>query len=517
MRVDSKLDEPGSSWISLHSLNWWSSCCRVQAAPREEELAADRHSARDDRRSRPSLQLDSADEAEAAGLGHVKLQSTERPLVKGVPELKGCSNLDGDIFNMDQCDIERNPSTTAPSSPESSPDDEASLHGRSSLASKLHMEPGPCVVEESKGVKDIVVKTALRAGRVKQVESRLKELEQAGQGDVSRHVHEFTAERLKRIVECFDKSLKELQQEGDGDGTPDWRKESKKHAGDIDLAFRLADDHIQVVASRDLAVDALHAFVGLSEFDLSHRYCGKTEGVHLLQRAGTGDSLWRLRKSGAQGKEDNILHVSAVDALDEPLGALWLSVYTPGTCSSSGVSEGTPGTPRLPRHGAVEVNGMAVPPPQDGCVRADFWKSVFIITPVWGKGGIDGRPPACRLTVGLCRRATSASCVFPSFVRKETEALITGIHNFLQHRSELSWRTIASPSSVLYDFVRDHLQEKKPPGNVAIKPLVRMSCSDLTAYLPTNWAEFCEPLKGACFGGGDVDLDGMEYCESACL
>mmetsp|Transcript_27701 Transcript_27701/g.77898 ORF Transcript_27701/g.77898 Transcript_27701/m.77898 type:complete len:589 (+) Transcript_27701:1-1767(+) len=421
------------------------------------------------------------------------------------------------------------PSSSAPASASRPPAPPLPTPDRGASAGAVGAARGPDVgADECQGVDDIIISSAMRAGRAKEVERRLISLETGHYGDTSAResMSDVTLERLGRISSCFEESLKELKTSG----TEGWRRESKEEHG-VEFSFRVADDHFQVVSITEFeGIDALHAFVGLTEFDLSKQFLPRTQDTHLLQRFGTGDTLWRELGRGSVVKQDNILHVSSMDALDEPLGALWVSVYTPGMHSGAHFGTGrperaeciprSPHSPHLPQE---EVCGIVPPAPQEGSVRVDFWKAVFIITPLWGNTRMpgaklgNGRPPACRLTLGLCRKPSSASCIFPTSIRKEIESLMTNFRSFLETCHELSWRTVASPNAMMYECVRRHLNEKKPSGSIACKPLLRIPFPVLSAYCPETWADFCEPSKLSPAADNLLNLAEMEYYEPVVL
>ena len=92
------------------------------------------------------------------------------------------------------------------------------------------------------------------------------------------------------------------------------------------------------------------------------------------------DSLLHVRRSGHGGVEDNILHFSFVDALDEPLGALWrgfretlvwqkvemiIFLLLRWSIVRSRLSSYTP--PLKRGRLARSFRGIALPKPQAGC------------------------------------------------------------------------------------------------------------------------------------------------------
>mmetsp|Transcript_26581 Transcript_26581/g.88121 ORF Transcript_26581/g.88121 Transcript_26581/m.88121 type:complete len:490 (+) Transcript_26581:99-1568(+) len=283
-------------------------------------------------------------------------------------------------------------------------------------------------------VEDIMLSTALRAGRWIEARQRLESLEAAGTSEAVQYLDDSTMERLRRINARFEDSLHELKpKEQDG-----WILNQTANHG-LDFRFRLTSRTLEVVSSKVFeGVDALHAFIGLCEFDLQRKYDKQILDVQTLEQVGTGDSLWRIVKQVAVAKEDNVLHVSCIDALDEPLGALWVSTYTPVLLAASNRNEATSGSGD--RH-PVEACGVTLPAPQDGSVRLELWKTVYAVTPVWrGTHGTTPHTPAFRLTCGLCRHPSQAACVFPVFMRREVDAFFQRFQTFFagQWRPELA-------------------------------------------------------------------------------
>jgi len=168
--------------------------------------------------------------------------------------------------------------------------------------------------------------------------------------------------------------------------------------------------------------------------------------------------------------------VSCVDALEEPLGALWISAYVP--CEL--------GDERGEEAEASKLGGVDLPPPEPGAVRAGFWKSAYAITPLWREQG-----HAFRLTCALSQHPTRAASVFPDFMRRESDALLSSFRTFLHRCRDLSWRALFSGNCEMYDCVRRHLAERAPPTNLPPSPLIRLSFSELSAHVPVTSAEAC--------------------------
>lgn len=164
--------------------------------------------------------------------------------------------------------------------------------------------------------------------------------------NMKRRFHEILDENdlevIHRVDASFSHSLDELEQKA-GTG---WMKD-RDEAQDLDMAFRLSKDLLQAVASTVcMGCDIVQALDGLLEYVQQHEHNDDLE-VQQLNNELEQDSLLRVFRSGHGRTEDNILHCSWLDALDEPLGALWLSSYTY-------------------KHRNPKFRGVRLPPPKSG-------------------------------------------------------------------------------------------------------------------------------------------------------
>lgn len=356
------------------------------------------------------------------------------------------------------------------------------------------------------------VAAAIKCGRWLEAQRKLRSIETAaGAGATAPTaglVDGVLRERVARVAARYDASLAELSaREDDG-----WEHEHCEGQG-LDFAYRLASSSLQVVASTVFrGIDALHAFVGLCEYDLCAKYTSQVISTEPLGSVEAGDGLWHVLKRATVGKEDNILHVSYIDALDEPLGALWVSAYVPSELDEPPTSGG--GWPS-------KVGGVAVPQPSQGSVRLGFWRTAYAITPLWGEdaGGGQGGVPAVRLTFSLCRRPSNARCILRCFMRREVDEFVATFKRLMEDCSDLQARVHFSRNAGLYDSVRRHLETKAPkplapspkllgapspkvaalaaspvPAVVVSVPATPaiLSLAELSAHLPEDWADYCE-------------------------
>jgi len=282
-------------------------------------------------------------------------------------------------------------------------------------------------------------------------------------------------ERAERIGERFQESLAELRCEEDmnwEEALP-WTEEFDSER-DLAFSFRLADSTFQVVSSKVYEnFDALQAFVGLCEYDLRKEYDSQVLEAEILAGGDRGvptDTIWHVFKQAHGGKEDNIWQVSCVDALDEPLGALWFSTYTPA------------------EEGLSELRGVALPPPRGDAVRVGFWRTAYAVTPLWTA------VPSFRLTFALCRRPSSAAYIFSSVVQREIGRVLDNFGDFLHRCHDLNWRAVSSERAPFYERVRRHLEQVAPQGcrAPAASPMLRLGFAELSALLPEDWADRAE-------------------------
>jgi len=276
--------------------------------------------------------------------------------------------------------------------------------------------------------------------------------------------------RIHRVASRFDESLKDLcdlPELGEGD----WNQE------DEGVAFKLSNEEFKVVATKHYEnFDAFQAFVGLCEYDLCPEYLSTVKRATLLHEnvePSPNDTVWQVQQRSHTSKEDNILQVSCIDALDEPLGALWFSVYTPDEEDVGHIEE---------------LRGVKVPPPKEGCVRVRDRRTVFAIYPVWSN------PPSFKLTMALSRRPSSAAMFFSSVVQREAKDIMETFHKFLGKCSDLNGRALFSPRAPFYECVRRHLVDLVPrccsfPGKVIPNPLLRLTFHELSGLLPEDWAD----------------------------
>ncbi|CAL1156110.1 unnamed protein product [Cladocopium goreaui] len=282
--------------------------------------------------------------------------------------------------------------------------------------------------------------------------------------NMKRRFHEILDENdlevIHRVDASFSHSLDELEQKA-GTG---WMKD-RDEAQDLDMAFRLSKDLLQAVASTVcMGCDIVQALDGLLEYVQQHEHNDDLE-VQQLNNELEQDSLLRVFRSGHGRTEDNILHCSWLDALDEPLGALWLSSYTY-------------------KHRNPKFRGVRLPPPKSGSVRLSFWRSSFAIAP---HKDLKRGQKAVRITYALARRPSSAACIFPSIMHREVGKMLTSFKEFLRDRAVQKEHV---SSSSIYDCIRRHAAERAANPQREVQ---EVSFQELASLLPEDWADYHDP------------------------
>lgn len=331
---------------------------------------------------------------------------------------------------------------------------------------------------------DEPLKAAISEGRWVEAHRRWRELEVSNSA-ARPFLDDETINRLRRVSSRFEESVeKELTQaageywQGQGDG----------------IAYRLGNDFLQVTSSKVFTgVHPLHAFVALCEYDLFAKHStGVISATPVGEFPRACDSLWHVMKTASGRKEDNILQVSCVDALDEPLGALWVSTYVPWDFEDD-ADVSSIGGRRPSDLGRSELRGTELPTPQEGTVRLDYWRSVFSIKPLWPAPGTWPQEPVFQLTMGIRKRPSSAASVFPSFVQREVEAFWRSLDVYLEDcKRDLGWRMCFSRRAGLYDAVRKRLAERAPDA-LGSQSALEFSFSYLSEQFPEDWADSCDP------------------------
>jgi hypothetical protein len=315
-------------------------------------------------------------------------------------------------------------------------------------------------------------------------------------------------DRITRIGDCFDASVKDFQ---DASVAPTW---IGPEAVAIDSGLTLQMVHSStsqyakvlgtLTIDRSAEISAFKAFVALWEYDLVDKY-NKVQKVHpdvpMSRRlwpitgdqasTSVGDSLWHVvRQPQRGGKQDNVFHVSCVDALDEPLNALWCAIYTPDQSHPRCRTESS--DVELD-HGSVEgpgeLCGVKLPPAEEGSLRLVDERTVFIIQPHLEGGGFE-------LKWLISSRLSRAAQMFPGILTIDLKRKVQDFIQFVHSEEgdkELKRRIYLSEHQKLYRSIRRHL-EKVTNGTVDFlqQSSAISSFEDLSCRLPDDWADRTE-------------------------
>jgi len=151
------------------------------------------------------------------------------------------------------------------------------------------------------------------------------------------------------------------------------------------------------------------------------------------------DSLWMLKLTGqfSGAKEDSILEVVAVDALDEPMKALWMSMANPSS------------------HEAESLRGLCLPPKEKNIRRLHGGCTTFRIVPNQKSG--------FHLLTSAKARIPAAAARMPSFalklmVRKDLQDFSNRLRQHIKGCKALQSRIEDSPRAAFYQGIKHHLK-----------------------------------------------------------
>lgn len=255
-------------------------------------------------------------------------------------------------------------------------------------------------------------------------------------------------ERVSRVAARFDTSLEEVMPSllpSDG-----WVTEEATEGAQF--AYRLSDGLFHLMSTaRYEGCSALNALAALCEYDLCPAYNLDVRDVTCIGEHVSTDSAWHVSKQTKGGLEDQILHVSCIDALEERgFSALWASVYSPNKPPEPPSSMTRPAT----LHG-----------------RQAVLRNTFRIVPRRTTRG----EPAFDMHLSLLSRPNdSAHRMLKSYSVSAMKNLIRDElgkfpANFRRHimGEALGQRILTSPRAPFYDAIRRHLSVwQNPIGNI---------------------------------------------------
>lgn len=326
---------------------------------------------------------------------------------------------------------------------------------------------------------------AVDAGRMIEAHRQLYHLEMSGMSP-EEFIDAQSLDQIRCVGDHYQSSTSVLQMESSGG----WIKE--KLSADVEFGYRIANGEIHLVSSTDCEnYDILKALAALCEVDLCKGYKPNVSRAESVGDARRGiESIWRIYQRGMMsGKlEDNIAQVSVVDALDENLGALWVSV-------------------RAPQHqGISELSGVRIPAPQTGMNRCYYGTSTFCLTPkdIWsGRQGF-------RMTMAVCGPAPRATLVMPTFalkalMRKGAKDMVGSFLEHLETCTELEQRIHTSPRKHFYSMVTRRLTRELAAQKLA--------CTVAASVAPMNSCSTCSEASSNELDNHDDSTTSSVICD----
>jgi hypothetical protein len=231
---------------------------------------------------------------------------------------------------------------------------------------------------------------AFSEGRFDSARRELEALDTAGATEGASDPRELLGganrEQIYRISETYQYQMGRLAK------GPAWISEVASGEGfDIEASVCVADGYLQLMFTcvyHDCDIVKCYAAQHEQEHDLGFER-KSTTGAGIVETQSlvdnVNDGIWRVFAKDAHThvQEDNIMQFSSSDALDEPEGKLWCTVYSP------------------PEEGLTELRGVPLPAARSGSTRVGASWGCFTFEPLRR-----GCP------VGF--RMTGRSCVRPS-------------------------------------------------------------------------------------------------------
>jgi hypothetical protein len=291
-------------------------------------------------------------------------------------------------------------------------------------------------------------------------------------------------ERIRRIDARFWQSMREISAGKCGGG---WVTETISKGASC--SYRIGDGIFQLISSCEYDdLDPIKALAAFLEVDLCKGYKRNVISARCLAEPTKGvDSIWHVRQQGrvSGAMEDNVLHLSCVDALDEEYASLWVSMYTPAV-----------------RDNIAELDGVRIPFPELGATRErDAYTTVRIVP--------RGRSAACgfRLIIALYGTPSPAAkavmawmptFAFKRLMRTNAQEQMRLFAEHLAGSVELNRRLEHSARAVFYETVRRHLRGEEPELPLETPPLTLSPSSTCDTLTVESFVTSCQPAAKPC-------------------
>jgi hypothetical protein len=249
-------------------------------------------------------------------------------------------------------------------------------------------------------------------------------------------------ERLRRIGAVYEASLPQLHKQ-----VSTYRTSEKNAALQLEWGINLDCGMMKVMSIQDMpGVDIMTCVAAHVEKEVTPLYDKDTISSECCGERLDNDGIWRtiIHTRSTGSKSDLINYSSLVDALDEPLGSIWVAYYVS--------PEFTPAC-------------VGIPPPMVGHFRTS--KSLYVIRfePLNAKTRMGVRMTSF-LEAGVSTAVYSLLTLMPSFalrrlVRGMVETAAESLDNFCRDNPKIDELMKTSPSAELYQRLKTRLEEKK--------------------------------------------------------
>lgn len=280
------------------------------------------------------------------------------------------------------------------------------------------------------------IEAAMNSGRIAEALRTLARLEAMDPEGASK-LDSSLVHCIRRVGERYEASMPALQMD---ESNGKWIKEQLSDG--IEYGYRFYKDECHLVSTVDYEdTEILRALAGMCEVDLCSGYKTNVQSANALDDSNPMESVWQIFQNGMlSGKpEDNIVQVSVVDALEEDLGSLWVSVYAVNS----------------------EACKVTMPPCKKGASRFTVGSSTACMRPNKSDGS-----RGFRMTMSLCTPAYATVKMMPTFVlkgfmRKGAQDMTSKFQKHINECSELEKRIQDSSRADFYKSIKEHLAGAK--------------------------------------------------------
>lgn len=251
-------------------------------------------------------------------------------------------------------------------------------------------------------------------------------------------------ERVRRVCTTYEESMKILQGR-----FKDMDTSEKMDCYNCEWGLTVKGDALTMLYSvEEPELDLISAVAALMERDLQKAF---NQGIVRTERLGTSSSneqFWRTwtYSRTAKAYSDNIQIINSMDALDEPVAAVWGSYATPST-------------------EAATAQGVYLPPADPGCARTEHAFTVWQLVPMHDQGHRHrslGFRMRMQMDVKLPAVIATAVNLLPWFAvrrlaRNRVSKAVKEFHEFVRTSEELKERVQTSAHKRFYSWLKERL------------------------------------------------------------